>query len=71
MRLAGKTDFVKTARNWWPRVRPGEVAEAREWLCLVKSRVRAAEIRNEIAAREKIAPSQFTPDQVEAALNAL
>lgn len=71
MRLAGKTDFVACARNWWPRVRPGEVAEGREWLCLVKSRVRAAEIRNEIAEREKIAPSQFTPDQVEAALNAL
>jgi hypothetical protein len=71
MRLAGKTDLVATARNWWPRVRPGEVAQGREWAGLVKARVRAAEIRDEIAEREKTTPSQFTFDDIEKAANAL
>ena len=70
MRLAGKKDFVASARNWWPRVRPGDVAESREWAGLVKAREGAAQIRSEIAARDQ-AQKQFTLDDIAKASDAL
>lgn len=32
MELAGRKNLVRTARSWWRRVQPGEVADSRQWL---------------------------------------
>ena len=70
MRLAGRRDFVKTARNWWPRIRPGEMAEAKSWLQDVRDRERAVVLKAEMAARPDPV-LEFTPEQIEEASRAL
>ena len=69
MVAAGKTNLWSAARNWWQRLRPGEVGEAREWVRDVNSRAAGARVKAEIAARPK--QMEFTPEQIEETKRAL
>ena len=68
----GKTDFAKAARNWFPNAKPGEVAEAKEWVRDVNSRASGEIIKARIAEREAARDDIDTiPDDQMEKLNAM
>ena len=68
MEMRGRKDMTATARNWWARLKPGEVNESKTWLRSVNAKASAKIIGAQLELEAKTAV-EFTPEQIADAEN--
>jgi hypothetical protein len=60
----GFTDFARTARNWFPNAKPGEVNESKEWVRMVNARATGERLKAEEALQPP--PPEYSREELEA-----